>query len=62
MTTFLIGALGAFGDLTTGSASCEGGSSITGVSVGGAAANLFGSSSSLKRKQNVESFTQVDRK
>jgi hypothetical protein len=58
--TFLTGALGAFGDLTTRSASCEGGSSIAGVSV--AAANLFGSSSSLKRKQKVESFTQVDRK
>jgi hypothetical protein len=42
--------------------SCEGGSSITGVSVAGAATNLFGSSSSLKRKQKVESFTQVDTK
>jgi hypothetical protein len=61
-TTFLTGALGAFGDLTTGSASCEGGSSTVGVSVAGAVANLFGSSSSLKRKQKVESFTQVDRK
>jgi hypothetical protein len=55
--TFLTGALGAFGDFTAGSTSCEGGSSIAGVSVAGAAsANLFGSSSSLKRKQKVESF------
>jgi hypothetical protein len=43
--TFLTGALGAFGDFTTGSTSCEGGSSVTGVSVIVAvAANLFGSS------------------
>jgi hypothetical protein len=62
MTTFLTGALGALGDLTTRSASCEGGSSIVGVSVAAAAANLFGSFLSLKRKQKVESFTQVDRK
>jgi hypothetical protein len=62
-TIFLTGALGAFGDFTTGSTSCEGGSSIAGVSVAGvAAANLFGFSSSLKRKQKVEPFIQVDRK
>jgi hypothetical protein len=62
-TTFLTGALGAFGDFTTGSTSYEGDSSTAGVSVAGAvAANLFGSSSSLKRKQKVESFIQVDRK
>jgi hypothetical protein len=61
--TFLTGALGAFGDFTAGSTSCEGGSSIAGVSVAGAAAaNLFGFSSSLKRKQKVEPFIQVDRK
>jgi hypothetical protein len=60
---FLTGALGAFGDFTVGSASCEGGSSIAGVSLAGAAAaNLFGFSSSLKRKQKVEPFIQVDRK
>jgi hypothetical protein len=60
---FLTGTLGAFGDFTAGSTSCEGGSSIAGVSVAGAAtANLFGFSSSLKRKQKVEPFTQVDRK
>jgi hypothetical protein len=59
---FLTGALGAFGDFTAGSASCEGGSSIAGVSVAGAAANLFGFSSSLKRKEKVEPFIQVNRK
>jgi hypothetical protein len=62
-TIFLIGALGPFGDFTAGSDSCEGGSSIAGVSLAGAAtANLFGFSSSLKRKQKVEPFIQVDRK
>jgi hypothetical protein len=62
-TIFLTGALGAFGDFTTGSASCEGGLSIAGVSVAGAtAANLLGFSSSLKRKQKVKPFVQVDRK
>jgi hypothetical protein len=62
-TIFLTGALGAFGDFTARSTSCEGGSSIAGVSVAGAAAaNLFGFSSSLKRKQKVEQFIQVDRK
>jgi hypothetical protein len=62
--TFLTGAFGAFGDFTTASTSCEGGSSIIGVSVIGAAAaaNFFGSSSSLKRKQKVEYSIQVDRK
>jgi hypothetical protein len=49
-TTFLTGALGALGDFTARSASCEDGSSIVGVSVAGAAAaNLFGFSSSLKK-------------
>jgi hypothetical protein len=61
-TTFLTGALGAFGDFTTGSTSCEGGSSGIGVLVTVAvAANLFGSSSSLKRKQKVEYSVQVDK-
>jgi hypothetical protein len=50
-TIFLAGALGALGDFTARSASCEGGSSIEGASVAGtAAANLFGFSSSLRRK------------
>jgi hypothetical protein len=62
-TIFLTGALGAFGDFTIGSASCEGGSSTAGVSVAGAAAaNLLGFSSSLKRKKKVTPFVQVDRK
>jgi hypothetical protein len=40
----------------------EGGSSIAGVSVAGAAtANLFGFSSSLRRKQKVKPFVEVDR-
>jgi hypothetical protein len=59
---FLIGALGALGDFTIRSASCEGGSSIAGVSVvGAAAANLFGFSSSLRRKQKLKPFVKVDR-
>jgi hypothetical protein len=56
-TIFLTGALRAFGDFTIGSTSCEGGSSIAGVSVAGAAAaNLLGFSSSLKKKQKVKPF------
>jgi hypothetical protein len=62
-TTFLTGALGALGDFTARSASCEDGSSIAGVSVAGAAAaNLFGFSSSLRRKQKVKPLVEVDRK
>jgi hypothetical protein len=62
-TIFLTGALGALGDFIARSASYEGGSSIAGVLVAGAAAaNLFGLSSSLKRKQKVKPFVQVDRK
>jgi hypothetical protein len=50
-TIFLTGALEALGDFTARSASYEGGSSIAGVSVVGAVAgNLFGFSSSLRRK------------
>jgi hypothetical protein len=60
--TFLPGALGVFEDFTTGSTSCEGGSSGTGVSVTVAvAANLSGSSLSLKRKQKLEYSVQVDK-
>jgi hypothetical protein len=59
----LIGALGALGDFTARSASCEGGSSIAGVSMAGAvAANLFAFSSSLRRKQKVKPSIEVDRK
>jgi hypothetical protein len=61
-TIFLTGALGALGDFTAKSASCERGSSIAGVSVARAAAeNLFGFSSSLRRKQKVKPFVEVDR-
>jgi hypothetical protein len=56
-TTFLTGTLRAFGDFAAGSTSCDGGSSIAGVSVAGAAAaNLLGFSSSLKGKQKVKPF------
>jgi hypothetical protein len=49
-------------DFTARSVSCEGGSSIAGVSVAGvAAANLFGFSSLLRRKQKVKPFVEVDR-
>jgi hypothetical protein len=42
-TTFLTGFLGAFGDFSAGSTSCDGGSLTTAASVIGAAtANLFG--------------------
>jgi hypothetical protein len=62
-TTFLTGALGAFGDFTARSASCEGGSSIAGVSAAGAAAtNLFAFSLSLRRKQKIKPFVKVDTK
>jgi hypothetical protein len=51
------------GDLGTTAASCEGGSSTIGASVTGAvAANFFGSSLSLKEKQKVKHYVQVDRK
>jgi hypothetical protein len=49
VTTFFIGFFKAFGDFAAGSTSCDGGSSITGVSVIGAEANLFGFSSSLRK-------------
>jgi hypothetical protein len=63
MMIFLTGALGALGDFTTRSASCEGGSSIAGVSVAGAAAaNLFAFSLSLRRKQKVKPSVEVNRK
>jgi hypothetical protein len=62
-TIFLTGALGALGDFIARSASYEGGSSIAGVSVAGAVAeNLFGFSSSLRRKQKVKTFVEVDTK
>jgi hypothetical protein len=61
--TFLIEALGAFGDFTASSASCTGGSSAVISSAEGAvAASLFGSSSSLQRKQKETGFIQPKRK
>jgi hypothetical protein len=61
--TFLIGALGAFGEFMAGSASCIGGSSIAIFSAEGAvAASLFGSSSSLQRKQKEIDFIQPEGK
>jgi hypothetical protein len=57
--TFLIGALGAFEDFMAGSASCTGGSSTTIFSAEGVVvASLFGSSSSLQRKQKEIDFIQ----
>jgi hypothetical protein len=56
---FLIGALEAFGDFTAGSVSSMGGSSAVISSVEGAmVASLFGSSSSLQRKQKETGFIQ----
>jgi hypothetical protein len=53
----------ASGDLGTTAASYEGGSSTIGALVTGAvAANFFGSSLSLKKKQKVKYSVQVDRK
>jgi hypothetical protein len=61
--TFLIGALGAFGDFTAGSTSCTGGSSAVIFSAEGVvAASLFGSSSSLQRKPKERDFTQLERR
>jgi hypothetical protein len=51
---FLIGALEAFGDFTAGSTSGRGGSLVAGAVV----ASLFGSSSSLQRKQKEAGFEQ----
>jgi hypothetical protein len=60
-TTFFIGFLEAFKDFVAEPTSCGGGSSTTGVSmVGAAAANLFGSSSSL-RKRAADKVTHQSR-
>jgi hypothetical protein len=51
VTTFFTGFFGAFGDFAAGSASCDDGSSTTGVSViWVAATNLVGFSSSLRKE------------
>jgi hypothetical protein len=61
--TFLIGALGAFGDFAASSTSCTGGSSAVIFSAEGAvAASLFGSSSSLQRKPKEKDFTHLERR
>jgi hypothetical protein len=60
--TFLIEVLGAFGDFTTGSASCtEGSPTVIFLAEGVMAASLFGSSLSL-RKQEETDFIQPKRK
>jgi hypothetical protein len=60
--TFLIEALGAFGDFTAGSTSCTGGSlAVISLVEGVVAASLFGSSSSLQRKQKETVFIQPER-
>jgi hypothetical protein len=56
---FLIGALGAFGDFTAGSTSSIGGSlAVISSAEGAVVASLFGSSSSLQRKQKETGFIQ----
>jgi hypothetical protein len=56
---FLIGALEAFRDFTAGSTFGRGGSSAVVSSAEGAVvASLFGSSSSLQRKQKEAGFEQ----
>jgi hypothetical protein len=61
--TFLTGALEAFGDFTAGSTSGMGGSSAVVSSAEGAVvASLFGSSSSLQRKQSKQVLTQQGKK
>jgi hypothetical protein len=58
VTILFIGFFRAFGDFAAGSTSCVGGSSITGVSVIGAAtANLFGFSSSLRKEAKDKSHS-----
>jgi hypothetical protein len=62
---FLIGALEAFRDFTAGSTSGMGGSSVVISSTEGAVvASLFGSSSSMQRKQKESRFciTQKEKK
>jgi hypothetical protein len=56
---FLIGAQEAFGDFTAGSTSGMGGSSaVISLAEGAVVASLFGSSSSLQRKQKEAGFEQ----
>jgi hypothetical protein len=61
--TFLIGTLEAFGDFTTGSTSGMGGSlAVVSSAEGAVAASLFGSLSSLQRKQSKQVLTQQGKK
>jgi hypothetical protein len=63
MGTFLTGALEAFGDFTAGSTSGMGGSlAVVSSTEGAVVASLFGSSSSLQRKQNKQVLTQKGKK
>jgi hypothetical protein len=61
--TFLTGAMEAFGDFTAGSTSAMGDSLAVVSSAGGVVvASLFGSSSSLQRKQSKQALTQQGKK
>jgi hypothetical protein len=61
--TFLTGALEAFGDFTAGSTFGMGDSSAVVSAAGGAVvASLFGSSSSLQRKQSKQVLNQQGEK
>jgi hypothetical protein len=61
--TFLIEALGALGDFTAGSTSCTRGSlAVISSAKGAVPASLFGSSSSLQRKQKETGFIQPKKK
>jgi hypothetical protein len=60
---FLIEALGALGDFTAGSASWTRGSlAVISSAEGAVAASLFGSSSSLQKKQKETGFIQPEKK
>jgi hypothetical protein len=61
--TFLIEVLGALEDFTASSASCTRGSlAVISSAEGAVAASLFGSSSSLQRKQKETGFIQPEKK
>jgi hypothetical protein len=63
MGTFLTGALEAFRDFTAGSTSGMGGSlAVVSLEEGAVVASLFGSSSSLQRKQSKQVLTQKGKK
>jgi hypothetical protein len=63
MGTFLTGALETFGDFTAGSTSGMGGLlAVVSSAEGAVVASLFGSSSSLQRKQSKQVSTQKGKK